>query len=217
MTLVKICGLKEPARIVQACGAGADFVGFVFFPPSRRNVTPHEAGELARHVTGETRTVGLFVNPDDHLLETALMSVALDVIQLHGEEKPERVAEIGLRFGVETLKALPVATPEDLAVLPAYRDAADMLLFDTKPLPGAAQPGGNGLAFDWRLLQGLEVGKPWLLAGGLSPDNVEAALAMTGATGVDVSSGVEISPGVKDPARLADFIAKAKGFGRNDR
>ncbi|WP_159710285.1 phosphoribosylanthranilate isomerase [Geminicoccus flavidas] len=217
MTLVKICGLKEPARIAQACEAGADFVGFVFFPPSRRNVTPHEAGELARHVTGQTRTVGLFVNPDDHLLEAVLMSVALDVIQLHGEEKPERVAEIGLRFGVETLKALPVAVAEDLAVLPTYQEAADMLLFDAKALPGAAQPGGNGLAFDWRLLQGLEVGRPWLLAGGLSPDNVEAALAATGAPGVDVSSGVEISPGVKDPARLADFIAKAKGFGRNDR
>jgi phosphoribosylanthranilate isomerase len=216
MTLVKICGLKEPERIAQACAAGADYVGFVFFPPSRRYVTPEQAADLTRQVTGTAETVGLFVNPDDHLIETTLASVPLDVIQLHGEEKPARVREIGLRFGVRTLKALPVAVREDLDVLPAYLDAADMILFDAKPVPGAALPGGNGLAFDWRLLEDLAIDRPWLLAGGLTVENVTTALAATGAPGVDVSSGVETSPGVKDPAKLAAFVAAAKSFGRND-
>jgi len=171
---------------------------------------------LADHVTGAVETVGLFVNPDDRAIETALMSVSLDVIQLHGEEKPERVREIGLRYGVRTLKALPVAVAADLDVLPSYLDAADMILFDAKPVPGALLPGGNGLPFDWRLLENLRIDRPWLLAGGLTVDNLTTALAATGAPGIDVSSGVEMSPGVKDPAKLAAFIAKAKSFGRND-
>lgn len=216
MTRVKICGLKEAERIEQACALGADYVGFVFFPPSRRYVTPEQAAVLAGHVSGDVETVGLFVNPDDHLIETTLLSVPLDIIQLHGEESPKRVAEIGLRFGVRTLKALPVAVQEDLDVLPAYLDAADMILFDAKPVPGAALPGGNGLPFDWQLLDHLKIDRPWLLAGGLTVDNLTTALTATGAPGLDVSSGVETSPGVKDPAKLAAFIAKAKSFGRND-
>ncbi|WP_027135735.1 phosphoribosylanthranilate isomerase [Geminicoccus roseus] len=216
MTLVKICGLTEPARIEQACAAGADYVGFVFFPASRRYVTPEQAGVLAGHVSGTVESVGLFVNPDDRIIETTLLSVPLDVIQLHGEESPERVAEIGLRFGVRTLKALPVAVPEDLQAVAAYADTADMILFDAKPVPGAVLPGGNGLPFDWRLLEQVEIDCPWLLAGGLTVDNLSTALAVTGAPGVDVSSGVETSPGVKDPAKLAAFIAMAKSFGRND-
>lgn len=216
MVKVKICGLKEPERIEQACAAGADMVGFVFFAPSRRSVTPEEAARLAASVGQDVETVGLFVNPDDRTIETALLSVPLDVIQLHGEETPARVAEIGLRFGVRTMKALPIAVKEDLDDLAAYLDAADMILFDARPVPGSVLPGGNGLSFDWRLLSGLAIDRPWLLAGGLTGANLVSALSVTGAPGVDVSSGVEAAPGVKDPAKLADFIAKAKSFGRND-
>jgi phosphoribosylanthranilate isomerase len=215
MVMVKICGLTEPELVEQACEAGADMVGFVFFPPSRRAVTPEQAAVLARKVSRAIETVGLFVNPDDRLIETTLLSVPLDVIQLHGKEKPERVAEIGLRFGVRTMKALPVAVRDDLRELDAYLDAADMILFDAKPVPGAVLPGGNGMAFDWQLLSGLKIDRPWLLAGGLTGDNLVAALTTSGAPGVDVSSGVEKMPGVKDPAKMADFIARAKGFEGN--
>ena len=145
------------------------------------------------------------------------MSIPLDVLQLHGDETPERVKEIGLRFGVKTMKAVPVAVAADLAVLPAFADAADMILFDAKPVPGAALPGGNGLSFDWRLLEDVRIDRPWLLAGGLNADNLLTALGATGAPGVDVSSGVEASPGIKDPAKLAAFVAAAKDFRRNDR
>ena len=214
MTLVKICGLTEPDRVEQACAGGADYVGFVFFPPSRRYVTPGQAASLAEHVAGPTETVGLFVDPDDRTIETTLLSVPLDVIQLHGEETPKRVAEIGLRFGVKTLKALPVAVAQDLAVVPAFAQAADMILFDAKPVPGAVIPGGNGLPFDWRLLQGLRVDRPWLLAGGLTVDNLAAALQATAAPGVDVSSGVERSPGIKDKNKLAAFLAAARDVER---
>ena len=217
MIAVKICGLKEPERIEQACAAGVDYVGFVFFPPSRRHVTPEQAAVLARCVSDNVETVGLFVDPDDRTIETTLLSIPLDVLQLHGDETPERVREIGLRFGVKTMKAVPVAVAADLAVLPAFADAADMILFDAKPVPGAALPGGNGLSFDWRLLEDVRIDRPWLLAGGLNADNLLTALGATGAPGVDVSSGVEASPGIKDPAKLAAFVAAAKDFRRNDR
>ena len=216
MVMVKICGLTESDRVEQACDAGADMVGFVFFPPSRRALTPERAAILSRSIKGDVQAVGLFVNPDDHLIETTLLSVPLDVIQLHGEEKPARVAEIGLRFGVRTMKALPVAIREDLDDLDAYVDAADMILFDAKPVPGAALPGGNGVVFDWRLLSDLTIDRPWLLAGGLTGDNLQDALSATVAPGVDVSSGVETSPGIKDRVRMVDFIARAKAFKRNN-
>lgn len=214
MVEVKICGLKEPGRVEDACRLGADYVGFVFFPPSRRSVQPHEAARLARHVADGVRTVGLFVNPDDRLLDQVLSAVPLDIVQLHGEESPERVAEIGLRYEVRTMKALPIAVPDDLARLHAYEETADQLLFDAKPVPGAVLPGGNGVAFDWHVLDGVRPARPWLLAGGLHAGNVARALELTGAPGIDVSSGVEIEPGVKDPAKLAALIAAAKSFRR---
>ncbi|MFO1037079.1 MAG: phosphoribosylanthranilate isomerase [Geminicoccaceae bacterium] len=207
--LVKVCGMSEAPRIEEACALGAAFVGFVFYPPSPRAVDPATARQLAEHVAGP-RIVGLFVDAEDEAIDAVLRHVPLDILQLHGHETPERVRAIGLRTGLQTMKAIRVETADDLATLDEHVDAADLVLFDAKPprTPGWL-PGGNGLPFDWTLLADLRLTKPWALAGGLTPDNVAAAVRTTGAPIVDVSSGIESRPGVKDPARLASFLRTA--------
>ncbi|RQP05168.1 MAG: phosphoribosylanthranilate isomerase [Paracoccus sp. BP8] len=206
---VKICGLTEAAGLAAAVGAGARYVGFVFFPKSPRHVLPEAAAELAAQVPLGVAKVGLFVNPDDAALDAVLARVPLDLIQLHGAETPARVAEVKARTGLPVMKAVGVAEPQDLDALWDYGLVADMLLIDAKPPKDAVLPGGNGLAFDWRLLAGRQILKPWLLAGGLTPENVHEAIRLTRAPAVDVSSGVESAPGVKDPERIRRFIARA--------
>ena len=208
-TTVKICGLTSPEGIAAAVSAGARYLGFVFFAKSPRHVTPEQAAALAAEVPLGIAKVGLFVNPDDALLQTVLAQVPLDMIQLHGSESPARVTEVRALTGLPVMKAVGVAEPRDLDALWDYGLVADMLLIDAKPPKDAELPGGNGLAFDWRLLAGRQILKPWLLAGGLTPENVSQALRLTRAPGVDVSSGVESAPGVKDPDRIRDFIARA--------
>lgn len=210
MAQVKICGLSQPEHVATAIEAGARYVGFVFFPKSPRAVTAEQAAELAADVPPGVARVGLFVDPDDALLHDTLAQVPLDIIQLHGRETPKRVAEVKARFGLPVMKAVGIATPADLDQLWDYGLVADMLLVDAKAPKDAVLPGGNGLAFDWRLLVGRRWLKPWLLAGGLTPDNVAEAVRLTGAAGVDVSSGVEIAPGAKDSALIRDFIAAAQ-------
>lgn len=209
MTQVKICGLREPAHVAAAAEAGARYLGFVFFPKSPRAVSPEEAASLVQDVPPGVARVGLFVDPDDAVLEAVLARVPLDLIQLHGAESPDRVAEVKARFGLPVMKAVGLAGAEDLPGLTDYGLVADMLLVDAKPPRDADLPGGNGLAFDWRLLTGRRWLRPWLLAGGLTPRNVAEAVRLTGATGVDVSSGVETAPGQKDSGLIRDFIAAA--------
>jgi phosphoribosylanthranilate isomerase len=208
--LVKICGIKDAAALEAARQGGADMVGFVFFPPSPRAVTANQAGELARSYPNGPKRVGLFVDPDDAMLAAILTEVPLDILQLHGEETPARAGEIRARFGKPVMKALGIGSKADLVRLADYADQVDYFLLDARPPVGSALPGGNAQAFDWALMRGEEPPHPWLLAGGLTPANVAAAIAASGAPGVDVSSGVERARGVKDPAAIAAFIAAAK-------
>lgn len=209
MAQVKICGLRQPEHVAAAVEAGARYLGFVFFPKSPRAVSPDEAARLMQDIPAGIARVGLFVDPDDALLTGTLAVAPLDMIQLHGKESPARVAEIKALTGLPVMKALGVAGPEDLDALWDYGLVADMLLVDAKAPKDAVLPGGNGLAFDWRLLTGRKWLKPWLLAGGLTPANVAEAIRLTGAAGVDVSSGVETAPGQKDSDLIRDFIAAA--------
>jgi phosphoribosylanthranilate isomerase len=210
MAQVKICGLREPRHVAAAIEAGARYLGFVFFPKSPRHVTAAEAAVLVQDVPPGVARVGLFVDPDDALLSQTLAQVPLDVIQLHGKESPTRVAEVKALTGLPVMKAVGLAGPEDLPALTDYGLVADMLLVDAKAPKGADLPGGNGLAFDWRLLVGRKWLRPWLLAGGLTPENVAEAIRLTGARGVDVSSGVETAPGQKDSDLIRAFIAAAE-------
>lgn len=209
MAQVKICGLKTPQDIAAAVEAGAQYTGFVFFPKSPRAVSVDQARDLAGHVPTGVMRVGLFVDPDDALLDHTLATVPLDMIQLHGKETPDRVAQVKSRFGLPVMKAMGIASSADLDQIWDYGLTADMLLIDAKPPRDAELPGGNGLAFDWRLLVGRRFLKPWLLAGGLNPDNVAQAIRLTGAPGVDVSSGVESAPGTKDPDLIRAFVRAA--------
>lgn len=208
---VKICGIATPEALAAAAQAGADEVGFVFFPASPRALTPEQAGALSAMLEGGPGRVGLFVDPTDEELAETLAAVPLDTIQLHGEETPSRVAAIRARFRRPVMKALGIATEADLAAIPPHAAVADRLLLDAKAPPGAALPGGNAQPFEWRLVRGLAVGRPWLLAGGLTPGNVAEAIATAGAPGVDVSSGLERERGVKDPALVAAFVKAARG------
>ena len=210
MAQVKICGLSQPEHVAAAVEAGARYLGFNFFPKSPRFVTPEEAAALMADVPPGVASIGLFVDPDDALLTETLALAPLDMIQLHGRESPARVAEIKALTGLPVMKALGVAGPEDLDALWDYGLVADMLLVDAKAPKDAVLPGGNGLAFDWRLLTGRKWLKPWLLAGGLTPANVAEAIRLTGAAGVDVSSGVETAPGQKDSGLIRDFIRAAE-------
>ena len=209
MAQVKICGLRDPAHVAAAVQAGARYLGFVFFPKSPRAVSPAQAAALGADVPPGIARVGLFVDPDDALLQETLAQAPLDIIQLHGREGPARVAEVRALAGLPVMKAVGLSGPGDLAALWDHGLAADLLLIDAKAPPGADLPGGNGVAFDWRLLAGQRILKPWLLAGGLTPANVAEAIRLTGARAVDVSSGVERAPGVKDAGLIADFCAAA--------
>ncbi len=204
---VKICGLTRAADVRVAVSAGASFVGFVFYARSPRNITRAAAAELAELVPAGTGKVALLVDPTDAALDAVMAEVQLDVIQLHGRETVDRVAEIKARTHLPVMKAVGLAGPEDLAALDAFEAVADMILVDAKPPPGGGLPGGNGLAFDWRMIAERTWTKQWMLAGGLTPSNVGEAMRLTGARQVDVSSGVESSPGMKDPALIRAFCA----------
>ena len=211
-TEVKICGLRSEPALAAALDAGASYVGFVFYPRSPRNVTVEAARALAQTARGRAKVVALMVDPDDALIAEVVAQVAPDIIQLHGAETPERVRDVRQRFGLPVMKAVSVAGPEDVAAALAYAGTADRILFDAKPPTGelSALPGGNGLPFDWRALAALKGRMDFMLAGGLTPDNVSEAIRATGARAVDVSSGVESRPGEKDLALIHRFIRAAK-------
>ncbi len=206
-TRVKICGLNTPDAVAASVEAGAGYLGFVFFPKSPRNVDVATARRLALDVPVGVAKVALVVDPTDAELERITGDVPVDMIQLHGKESLERVTEVRTRFGLPVMKAVGVSGPADLQALNAYGMVADQVLVDAKAPKGADLPGGNGLAFDWRLISKRGWNAPWMLAGGLTPDNVVLACQMTGAKQVDVSSGVERAPGIKDPAKIHAFIA----------
>jgi phosphoribosylanthranilate isomerase len=207
---IKICGLSTAATLEAALAAGADMVGFVIFPKSPRYVDLETARRLGAEARGRATIVALTVDADDSLLATVVEALGPDLLQLHGRESPERVSAIRARFGRATMKAVGVAAPEDLGAAAAYDGVADILLIDAKPPKGAVLPGGNGLPFDWRLTRDFSPTTPWILSGGLDPENVAAAIRATGVSGVDVSSGVERAPGIKDEAKIAAFVAAAR-------
>jgi len=209
---VKVCGLTRPEDVRAAADAGARYVGFVFFPKSPRNVDVATARALALDVPPGVAKVALVVNAENALLDEIVAQVPLDMLQLHGSESVERVAEIRARYGLPVMKAIGIAEAADLPSIDRYAAVADQLLIDAKPPKGAKLPGGNGLAFDWELLAARKYWtKPWMLAGGLTAENVAEAIAKTGARQVDVSSGVEAAPGLKDAGRIAAFVRGASG------
>lgn len=206
---VKICGVTSAQAVSDAVAAGARYLGFNFFPPSPRYLTPQQARALMLDMPIGAAKVALVVDADDDSLSALLAQVPADFLQLHGHESPERVAEIRARFGLPVIKAVGIRDHADLDQMAQYFPVADQILVDAKPPKDAVLPGGNGLAFDWRLLQGRVWPRPWLLAGGLVPENVAQAIALTGARQVDVSSGVESRPGVKDARQMQAFCAAA--------
>jgi len=210
-TLVKICGITHATALGAAIAGGADFVGFIFYPPSPRYVAPGRAAALGNATPKEIGRVGVFVDPADAVLAQTLARVRLDLLQLHGRETPERVAEIKARFGLPVIKSVAISCAGDVDVAIDFADAADWLLFDAKPprRPDAL-PGGNAVSFDWSLLAGRDWTIPHLISGGLDAGNVGEALSSTGARGADVSSGVERAPGDKDPEKIAAFLKAAR-------
>ena len=208
--IIKICGLKTPETLEAAIEAGADWVGFVFFPKSPRHVALDEAQTLGRIVGNRAKKVALSVDADDIALEAIEAALQPDIHQLHGHETPERVAAVRARFGHPVMKALGIAVKSDLDAARAFSGVADWLLLDAKPPKNATLPGGNGLPFDWHLLSGLDLEKPFMVSGGLDPSNVGKAIAISRPAGVDVSSGVETAPGIKDPAKIRAFVAAAR-------
>ncbi len=208
----KICGLSTAETLAAAVAGGAALVGFNFYPPSPRAVTPGEATALAGAVPEGVKRVGLLVDPEDAVLESILAAVPLDLLQLHGEESPARVAQIRARFGLPVMKTLKVSEKADLRAVAPYLEVADRLLFDArapKDLAGAL-PGGNAVAFDWSLLSGRRWALPWMLAGGLNAANLAEAVRTSGAAAVDVASGVEDAPGVKSVQKIRDFLEVVK-------
>jgi phosphoribosylanthranilate isomerase len=208
---VKICGLNTPEALDAALDAGADMVGFVFFPPSPRHLGLEAARVFAQRVQGRAGKVALTVDASDQTLFDIVEALQPDMLQLHGKETPDRVVAVRTRFGLPVMKALPIAERADLSAIRLYAQVVDRLLFDARPPKKATRPGGLGLRFDWMLLKGIKPGVPFMLSGGLDAGNVTEALTITSAPGVDVSSGVERSPGVKDPAKIREFIRTARG------
>lgn len=205
MTDFKFCGLRTPGDVSTAVRLAARFIGLVHFPPSPRHVDMAEAGDLLAH-KGSAESVAVIVDPDDRLIDAAV-NAGHDVLQLHGAEPPGRIAEVKARSGLKVIKALPVAGRADLDAAAAYEGVADMILFDAKPPKGADRPGGWGEGYDYGLLKQLNISTPWLLSGGLTADNVRAAVAASGAKVVDVSSGIENAPGVKSAEKMTAFAA----------
>lgn len=204
----KICGINDATAMRTAVAAGARFVGLVFYPPSPRAVSPEVAAELAALVPDGVTKVGLFVDPDDALIDTVLGAVPLDMLQLHGGESPERCAALRRRTGLPVMKAIKVADIGDIETAQDYLGSVDWLMFDAKAPEDMANalPGGNALSFDWTLLSGRTWPVPWMLAGGINPENVVSAVRASGASVVDVSSGVESEPGLKDPSKIRAFL-----------
>jgi phosphoribosylanthranilate isomerase len=210
----KICGLSTEAAVTTAVAGGAAYLGFNFYPPSPRAVTAERAARLCAGVPDGIARVGLFVDADDDAIAAVLAAAPINLLQFHGGESPERVAEAKIRFGRPVIKAVAIAGPEDVLAAARYEEVADLLLFDAKPprRPDAL-PGGNGLAFDWALIAGRSWRRPWMLSGGLTPELLPEAVRISGAAAVDVSSGVESHPGEKDLARIAAFLATARALG----
>jgi phosphoribosylanthranilate isomerase len=202
----KICGLTSAAAIGAAVAGGASHIGFVFFPPSPRNIGFDQAAALAADVPAHVGRVGVFVDPDEELIAAAIAAARLSAIQIHGEQGPAETAAHRRRHRIELWKAVPVRTRADLDLGRAYKGIADRLLYDAKTPPGSTLPGGMGLRFDWKLLDGFDHPLAWALSGGLDPDNVADAIGITGARLVDVSSGVESAPGIKDVDKIAAFM-----------
>lgn len=209
MALVKICGLSSSEGVAAALSGGAAMLGFMIFAASPRRVAIDEAAHLARAARGKAKVVAVVVDPGDALIDQIARVMAPDLIQLHGKETPARVRQVATRAGAGVIKALGVKAPADLAAARAFEDVAEHLMFDAKPPADASRPGGHGAAFDWTMLKDQRFRRPWLLAGGLDPWNVEAAIAASGAPMVDVSSGVERGAGLKDPALIARFLSAA--------
>jgi phosphoribosylanthranilate isomerase len=208
--IVKICGLSTPEALDVALDAGADMVGFVFFPPSPRHVAFDAARMLGQRVRGRAQKVALTVDADDAFFDAIVESLRPDLLQLHGKESPARVSSLGRRFGLPVMKAIPVEGKGDLALVADYVTIADRLLFDARAPREATRPGGLGKSFEWRLLENLDPGVPFMLSGGLDAGNVGEALRITRAPGVDVSSGVERAPGAKDPDKIRAFVRAAR-------
>ena len=206
---VKICGLTDAAAVKAVVEGGAAMCGFVFFPASPRNLTPKEAAELTKGVPEGVIRVGLTVDADDALLAEIASVAKVDMVQLHGAETPARTNEVRERFGLPVIKVLAVQGPDDLAAAAAYQGVADRLMFDAKPPEDASRPGGNARTFDWRVLKNQTFALPWLLAGGLTAENLAEAVKTSGAVAVDVSSGVEDAPGVKNVDKIRAFLAAA--------
>ncbi|MGJ5175133.1 phosphoribosylanthranilate isomerase [Bradyrhizobium oligotrophicum] len=208
--LVKICGLTTPDTLAAALDAGADMVGFVFFPPSPRHVSLTDARALGRDAKGRALKVALTVDADDPTIENIVETLRPDLLQLHGRESVARIRDLKQRFGLPVMKAIPVETAADLAPLAGYADVCDRILFDARAPKDATRPGGLGATFDWHLLQSVNLDRPFMVSGGLSADNVTEAVRITRAGGVDVSSGVERASGVKDCDLIRDFIRAAR-------
>jgi phosphoribosylanthranilate isomerase len=208
--IVKICGLSTPETLDAALVAGADMVGFVFFPPSPRHVSLEVARDLGRLVKGRAKKVALSVDADDALLANSIDALQPDILQLHGKETTARLRDIKQKFGLPVMKAIAVETRADLTALPGYADIADRILFDARAPKGATRPGGLGAAFDWHLLENLDLKLPFMVSGGLNAANVAEAVRVTRAGGVDISSGVERAPGLKDPEMIRAFVRAAR-------
>jgi phosphoribosylanthranilate isomerase len=203
---IKICGLSTPDTLSAALDGGATHLGFIFFAKSPRNLMPAEAGRLRQAAQGRAQAVAVTVDADDALLDAIVAEMAPDMLQLHGKETPARVAEVKARHGLPVMKAFSVADKADLEKIAPFRAVADRFLFDAKPPKGAELPGGNGVSFDWTVLAGLDPSVDYMLSGGLTPGNVAEALRLVSPPGLDVSSGVESAPGVKDVGLIADFF-----------
>jgi phosphoribosylanthranilate isomerase len=212
--LVKICGLTQPSEVHAVAKAGATYCGFVFFPKSPRNVSFEQAAAMAIEAPVGLGKVALTVNADNAFLDALTAQVPLDMLQLHGSETPERVLEVKARYGLPVMKAVGVASAADLLSVDAYMQVADQILVDAKPPENGDLPGGNGLTFDWRLIAGRRWIVPWMLAGGLTPENAAEAIRMTGTRQLDLSSGVESAPGVKDAAMIRAFMDASQGVSK---
>ncbi|MER9226880.1 phosphoribosylanthranilate isomerase [Mesorhizobium sp. M0437] len=213
---IKICGLKTDKALAAALAGGASHVGFIFFAKSPRYVEPAEAGRLREAARGKAKAVAVTVDASDAFLDDIVEKMQPDMLQLHGAEPPERVAEVKARYGLPVMKALPVSEAADLGQVKPFIGIADRFLFDAKPPKGSELPGGNGLAFDWRILAGLDAGVDYMLSGGLNAGNIGDAFRLANPPGIDVSSGVESAPGVKEPALIEQFF-RAVGAARDNR
>jgi phosphoribosylanthranilate isomerase len=207
---IKICGLKTKEALEAALEGGASHVGFIFFPKSPRFIDPTAAGALREVARGKAKAVAVIVDADDETLDAIVAGMAPDLLQFHGRETPERLAELKARYGIPVIKALPIRQTGDLAAIRPFLGVADRFLFDAKPPRGSKLPGGNGVSFDWSLLAGLDPSIDYLLSGGLNADNIDAALSLLRPAGIDISSGVESAPGVKDVKLIADFFRSVR-------